>query len=411
MNRQKFREIAILLILGLAYCYVVTSIPVSDHLTPDSKLYYGLSQNIISGTGYYDTVRNGEILPPIGHPLILLFDRIIGDITFWEVAIGILAVCLSVLVYTKSKIMALISLGFLFATLKSVGFYKYGIEASGFMTASLIILGLSYMYRSNFCIFSIVLSVFFIFLNILVRPVLLYPLFTFVIFFALYYIFLFLKNKKFVSSYRIINKWFVIVILVILLFLMVSLYSEFSYGDKRLVRGTYAAMNLYLFNNQYFPVNTNYNLKKFQKYIPEEERNIVTSNSLGWEKREKLLFKKALNYIVSNPKRAISGWLWRLERYLGYDAGISSVYLIGVCVTVLFTILLLVLMFFFHGFYFWISKLGWLISFLFFIQVALLIIFSWTGPRYLIYLIPFLATAPFLILFELVKSLRSHVEN
>ena len=40
-------------------------------LNPDARLYYGLAQNLVDGTGYRDTVRNREIMPSVGHPFII----------------------------------------------------------------------------------------------------------------------------------------------------------------------------------------------------------------------------------------------------------------------------------------------------------------------------------------------------
>ena len=39
-------------------------------LSPDAKLYYGLAENLVAGRGYVDTIRNEQILPPIGHPAL-----------------------------------------------------------------------------------------------------------------------------------------------------------------------------------------------------------------------------------------------------------------------------------------------------------------------------------------------------
>ena len=43
-----------------------------ERLSPDAKLYYGLAENLVDGTGFHDTLRKREILPPIGHPLWLV---------------------------------------------------------------------------------------------------------------------------------------------------------------------------------------------------------------------------------------------------------------------------------------------------------------------------------------------------
>ncbi len=40
-------------------------------LNPDSRLYYQLASNLLTGKGFHDTTRNQQITPSIGHPLWL----------------------------------------------------------------------------------------------------------------------------------------------------------------------------------------------------------------------------------------------------------------------------------------------------------------------------------------------------
>ena len=68
---------SVLAILIFCLVYFVSFNPIS----PDANLYYGLAQNLQDGTGYIDNIRNDEIIPTIGHPLIISFFNIIGDST------------------------------------------------------------------------------------------------------------------------------------------------------------------------------------------------------------------------------------------------------------------------------------------------------------------------------------------
>jgi hypothetical protein len=184
--------------------------------------------------------------------------------------------------------------------------------------------------------------------------------------------------------------------------------SIIRYGDSRYVRGTYAAMNLYLSNNPYLPTDQGYNSTNFAKYFPKDEQDLVLQNPDGWKNRENRLFKKAINYILSNPKRAMSAWKWRLQRYMAEDYCYPQP--LGIYKIMAFTLLPFMIIRSIRFFAIlrkkglnknWIP-IGIFIGLLYYFQLSLSILFSWTDTRYLLYHLPFLVVAFSIILYEIV---------
>ncbi len=411
--KKKLIYILITLTLLITVYLLFTRIPVlsTDELTPDSKLYNGLAQNIITGVGYQDTIRNNEILPPVGHPLIIAVYSFLGipfEFTKTFILISILFLSLSIYLYTKKVIFVLVNFIFLFVLLKHIGLYKLGIESSGLISSSLLILSLTYMYAARYSLFSKIVFVFSATIHLLVRPTLLYPLvfaFIFLLFLITYKA---IRSKKIELNHNI-KSWLEVVSTILILMLTVNIYSKNKYNDSRLTRGTYAAMNLYLSNNEYINPKQSYNTDLFFKYIPEMDKKIFLSKEIRWEEREHILFSKFLDYVKKFPKRAATGLLWRLKKYTCSDCKLLEA--LSLYRLLVYFILLLSPVLVFKAF----SKSQThvlrdftrptlVIILLFFVQTLQLVFFSWTGPRYLIYLIPFLTTGGLFIIYDLIYN-------
>lgn len=400
----------ITLTLLITVYILFTRIPVlsPDELTPDSKLYNGLAQNIIKGVGYHDTIRNNEILPPIGHPLIIATYDFLGipfEFTKTFILISILFLSLSIYLYTKKVIFVIVNFIFLFVLLKHIGFYKLGIESSGFISSSLLIFSLTYMYAARYSLFSKIVFVFSAIIHLLVRPTLLYPMifvFILLLFIIIYKTIRFKKNEL----NHNIKSWLQVIFAVLVLILAVNIYSKNKYNDSRLTRGTYAAMNLYLSNNEYIPPKQNYSTGLFFRYIPEGDKKILLSKDIRWEERERILFSRFLDYVNKFPKRAATGWIWRLKKYTCSDCKLLESLSLYRLLVYFMLFLSPVLIFKAFGksqkkvlrdF----TRPTFVMIFLFFIQTLQLMFFSWTGTRYLIYLIPFLTTGGLFVIYDL----------
>jgi hypothetical protein len=378
--------------------------PIEKAFTHDSALYFVLANNIVSDVGYYDTVRNDEILPPVGHPLLMsssillnvspYFDRILVFLSF-------LFTGLAVWKYTKNIFLTIISEFIMFSIFKEIGFYKFGIETSGVFTSSMLIYSLTRLYKNKSKV-DILFAAFSLLITILVRPTLLYLSIAIA---SILLIYMVLKYKKILFNYELLSYRLLAFLSASLIgILLVTSVSLVAYQDARLVRGTYAAMNLYLANNEYINPETPY-YAAYSNNIPEEERKVLV-NDAGWENRESILFSKTLEYITNNPRRSLKGWIWRFDRYIGNDylpGNPLYPYRAAVWISVLLFIVEILLFLSFRKKQ--VAKISAYllstgISILLFLQIFQLVLFSWTGARYLTYLIPYLAAAIMLTAYD-----------
>lgn len=411
---NKIKTVCLMLCSLILSFFAISNVPITKELTPDSKLYCGLSENIKNGVGYHDTIRSDDILPPVGHPLLLLtFGYITKETTTIEVFIGVFSLMLAVGFYTSSSIMVFVLFGFILLTLKNIGFLNYGLEASLFMVSSLLILSFVYMYKRGYSFLSMIISAIFLALHILIRPVLFYPVALFTLTIVAYYLYMYIKFKTLDIGLRNIRALFVVSFLVLIIVGFVSVISITNYGDRRLTKGTYASIPLYVANNEYLPVDMVYKSGLLSKYIPKEKIESLLSNSDGWQKRQSRIFSETKRYIYQHPRRALSGWLWRLNRYLGEDFNISNmlfVYTIFVYLNFLLGVSLVVLCFIKKRKLSLLSSLALLTSVLLMLQIFQMMLFVWVGYRYLIPLLPFLASGVLFSLFE-IKTFFNFQEN
>jgi len=422
LNVKSVVQILICLVFLLFLLLQVLKNPLVDQtISPDSQLYVGLGKNLINGTGYYDTIRNDQILPPIGHPTLLspffLFriNNYFDEILLYS---SIVLISLSVWIYSKNINLSLISSYLTFTLYQSLQFLKYGIGTSGVFTTALLLFALVLLYcekrKSKLILFFSGIA---LLVNLLVRPTLLYPSIA-GSFFILILLFISYKKKSFnkqAFSYRLL----IAIIIGLIGYFSVGVISLALYKDKRLTEGTYAGMNLYLSNNQYIKPDVKYKSAYFETDLPEEEKKVFILENGNWEERESVLLNKAIEYIKSNPNRAMQGWKWRLDNYLGknlipeqplyiYRNLVKTAFYLFITGIILFLILTK------RALTKKVSILGSLCMFLFIIHILQLMIFSWAGERYLVYLIPYLVMAVTLLIkdiWELIKLSKFVIEE
>ena len=306
------------IVLIVAVSAIFTSkVPVYQKITPDSALYLGLAQNLALSQGYNDTIRNSEILPTIGHPLILslfVFLNLEGYFDVVLIFVSFVFIGVALLKSSKSLPITVSAISLTYYFLKELGFNKFGIETSGIFTSALLVTALSYLYFNNLDKKLVIFSALSFFLNLLVRPTLLYI--SIAAFLFLLVVFLFSKHFKLSKPKQITFRFLLPLAFALFLIILTFFLSKIVYNDARFIRGTYAAMNLYLSNNRYLSPELKYK-SVFVRYLPEADRALITERPGSWEEREQLLFSKTVEYVKSNPYRAMMGWQWRLDKYLG----------------------------------------------------------------------------------------------
>ena len=392
------KQILIFLALLILSVILATKVPVQQELAPDPTLYIGLAKNLAAGKGYYDTIRDDEILPSIGHPMLLSLSLRLNASSYFDetlVFLSFIFIALAIWRYTGKFWLAVIAEILMFSILQEIGFYKFGIETSGISTASMLLCSLVYLYRGKSKIWwSVAFAATALTLNILVRPTLLY---IGIAISVVLFVYALTRHKEIFQKYQLMRyKLLISTTITLFLIFLTYLISIGTYGDGRMIRGTYAAMNLYVANNEYVPADKTYSSKLLNDLPSEEKTNLI--NSAGWQNREKLLLNKTLEYIQSNPKRALEGWIWRLKKYLGNDyQPENSLYSYKIQARLVIFLLVLQIAIFYLlrknlcGKNTYLLSTG--IAFLLLFQIFQLVFFAWSGKRYLTYLVPFLVTA------------------
>src|SRR3989304_6315872 len=199
-----FKKLIAFLAIIIISAVFSTRVPVQQKLTPDSTLYIGLADNLVNGEGYYDTIRNDEILPPIGHPLLLASSLLLNVSPYFDgvlIFLSFLFIGLSVQKYTKNIFLTIISEFIMFSIFKEIGFYKFGIETSGVFTSSMLIYSLTRLYKNKSKV-GILFAAFSLLITILVRPTLLYLSIAIAIILLIYMV---LKYKRILFNYELLS--------------------------------------------------------------------------------------------------------------------------------------------------------------------------------------------------------------
>lgn len=306
----KSRIIDIINIIIMVICvYLYIEI---QPISPDAELYHGLAKNILNGIGYYDTIRNDEILPSIGHPLLIALSLQFGiSGKFFTLALLILSF---LLLYFGLKNINL-SLVFIPLLVIFINIYPsfdlYSIELSILLSFMLIYYIFTLWIRTKTEI-SFMFLFLFIGINLIIRPILL-P-FIIILFTFLFYSILqeYYANKNIYFRNGYIGMIFMIVLLS-----MMSIFSFQKYGDNRYISSTYSSIPLYCAWNEYINLKQNYTSSVW-KTLDKDEYIIATRpllNTSGWKERDIILKNKALEFLLNKPYLAIEGYLWRLGKF------------------------------------------------------------------------------------------------
>jgi hypothetical protein len=289
----------------------------------DAELYYGLAKNLVNGTGFYDTVRNEEILPSVGHPAFLAVFCIIGGLTpakfswiFFMLSFILLAA--AVRIYTKSNLLAVLSVWLLAAFFKYIWWYAANIETTIVFTNVLLAVTLAVFYKNNFSILWAIISGLALYLHIIVRPLFLFPAHLFFVLFLVLSLYLYAKKR----SSAFIKGWFALLITAECLLGLTYGDSYIRYHDPRLITGTYGAYPLYSGNNIHIPPKSIFDYR-----VPRHEEfnkmySLLKDNpGMTWQQRHKILMDKTIEYWKQHPSLAITGWWWRFRQFLGICSG------------------------------------------------------------------------------------------
>ena len=297
-----------------------------EKLNPDAQLYYSLAQNLVKGTGYYDTIRNDETMPSIGHPVFLAVFCIIGGLPpalfswiFFMLSFALLAV--AVRIYCKSNLLTVLSLWLLGTFFKRIWWYSANVETTIIFTNMLLAVTLSVFYRRNFSMLWAIISGLALYIHLIIRPLFLFPThICFVVFLALI-LYSYIRNRTYPAP-GFIKSWFVILISAECLIGLTYTYSQIRYHDTRLVTGTYGVYPLYAGNTMYRAPKSIFDTRINR---PEEffkEFHMVRDNpGMTWPQRHKILMQKVISYWQHHPVRAITGWWWRFRQFLGLWSG------------------------------------------------------------------------------------------
>jgi hypothetical protein len=291
----------------------------------DAELYYGLAKNLAKGIGYYDNIRNDEIVPSIGHPAFLAVFCIMSGLTpaqfswfFLMSSFVLLAVV--VRIYTKSNLLAVLSVWLLAAFFKHIWWYSANVETTIVFANMLLAVTLVAFYKNNFSILWAIISSLILYFHITVRPLLLFPIHLCLAVFIV--LFLYLYSKKRLSSF--VKGWFVLLITAECLLGLTYGYSLSRYHDSRLITGTYGAYPLYAGNNIYIPPNSDFNYRlPYTKEFWETYDLLKLKDNPGmtWQQRHKILMNKVFDYWKQRPSLAVAGWWWRFRQFLGICSG------------------------------------------------------------------------------------------
>jgi hypothetical protein len=234
--------------------------PVQEQFTrlnPDSKLYYGLARNLSDGTGYHDTVRKKDVLPPVGHPLLLaLVSEGLGlspaRQAWLSIWLSVICLILATHLYSRSRLCVLIAAGLYAAYLREVTWLAGGVETSIVLASMLLVLALAVFYRLGFRLAPAVVAGVALAASLLMRPIHVHAVHA-ATGVALVAFILQCRRVGVARVPRVITGWLVLLMTAQILLGVISVYSKARYGDSRLVSGSYGSWALYVANNEYIP--------------------------------------------------------------------------------------------------------------------------------------------------------------
>jgi hypothetical protein len=389
-------------------------------LTPDAKLYYGLAQNLVNGTGFYDTIRNAETLPSIGHPAFLaLFCFVMGlspgQFTWMFFMLSFVLLAAAIRIYCRSNILALLAIMLMEGFFRYIWWYSANVEATIIFANTLLAFGLAIFYKKNYSKKMGLVCGIILYIHLILRPIFLYPMHLFFVFLVFLFLYLY-ATKKTVSFAGFIRGWLVLLITAECLIWLTYGYSMIRYHDQRLVNGTYGALALYLGNTIYIPPDNVFDYRVKRPVEFERMMNLKLDNpGMKWQESHKILMNEVKKYWKEHPSLAVKGLWWRFRQFLGLWTGnFSSKDPIKMnhafLVFVLFTMLVIRFALAFVKrkltdiVYDLTNSLGVLFAGLFLIYCAFASLFSYIGFRYASVTIPLFIAVDAFLLAEVVRK-------
>ncbi len=297
----------------------------------DDSLYYALAENIVNGTGYFDTYRHAEIMPSVGHPLLLAILCVVLGLppttfTWFLLLSSVVLLALAARIYTRSNICVVCTMLLYGSFFRYIQWFTVNAECSVAFGGSLLIFALACLYKSDFRAPWPVIAGAALAMHILIRPLYLFPthICSLIVLAVVLYHYI---RKRNVPLNNFIKGWFIALAATQGILLSVYCYSHLAYNDSRLITGTYGAWPLYTANSIHIPPEGRYLTKRHYQHSKEftELHKLVGQKDSGmsWQERHKLLMRKVTSYWKSHPKRALRGWWWRFRQFTAIHPGLA----------------------------------------------------------------------------------------
>jgi len=384
-----------------------------QHLNPDAKLYYNIAENIVDGNGFLDTFRKKEVLPSVGHPLLLAFFCVIlglSPATFAWVFLfaSFVILAIAIRIYTSSNTLAICALWLYAGFFAHIRWLSANVESSIVFAYATLIFSIICFYKSNFRVLWAVISGAALAIHLLIRPLYLFPMHICFIILLCVVLYFYLR-KRHLGTPKFVQRWFLLLATAEAILFLTSSYSYIRYSDSRLVTGTYGTYSIYLANNIHLNPEAKFRSRaKHPKAFDEEFDSLIDDTELDWEQKQKIFLQKTFDYWKSYPGRALRGWWWRFRQFAGVFSGNFSW---KQPLTVMHTISAwtLLALIFIRMIAAWINKTekmrlmysaGLLFAALLVSYSAIHAVFAYSEFRYVTATIPLLVASNFILLFE-----------
>jgi hypothetical protein len=299
-------ELALALFIIL---FLVIRFQNSDIVSPDGVLYHESAHNLVDGDGYHDNIRNDFILPPVGHPLVILLANSLGvnsPLVFARILLflGLFLVFFTMKELKLPRYYRLLVLPLVYGIIPIV--FDWGVEISIFFSISLMLFCVA-RFTNHFTIKMAVFLGLSIALNLLIRPV--YAPFVYLA--AACLIVILIRHKR--KAIPLLVSVSVALIIVN----GVMLISKAKYGDKRLSAGTYSEIPLYCANNEYLDLQQDYYSDRWSELSEEDYAEALAPLKITttWEDRASTLKGKVISFYKNHPGKAIGGIYWRATKF------------------------------------------------------------------------------------------------
>jgi hypothetical protein len=382
-----------------------------ENLNPDAKLYFHLARNLVDGTGYYVKFRNDEAMPSVGHPLLLAIFCVILKIspatfTWLFFVISFILLSAAVWIYSRSNIILILTLWLYCEFFRHLEWLSGNVESSIVFANLLLVASLAVFYKTGFNKKSAILAGCSLFIQILMRPIFLFPMHLCLAVCIAMILCGYIK-KHTLSPGQFVKGWFVLLITAESLVLMTYAYSYLRYQDSRLVSGTYGVLALYAGNNIYEPTKGEFLVgsRHYQEFL--RKFYMLNDNpGMTWQQRHRILTQEVIAYWRQYPVRAIQGWWWRFGQFVGIYAGSKGPHMVLHTLSALALLILVVIRV--PAAIFWKKEelelkksFGLVCAAMFFLYSAIHAVFSYSAFRYAAVTLVLLVPAVACLLYEI----------